>query len=539
MLKLKVVTPTARPGTDAAARRWRPPAPNDSTQRTCQYRTRVFVGDRTSDPIYKYARMSTLRGEPRLIDQYLCTYLNADAILASVGVARGGAAETRGRAPLLCATLHRRRDAARVSIDMSRCPGTYAAPPRRPCEHAHDANPRRQQPLSRTYMPSHSYLYGAPSLRNPAPSSDPAPCICSDADRQNSAPQATRRIAYFRGSGAGPHRDAGLALAAAGGPPDVHSGGGGGAPFALSELPDTAAIITEPIMHARLQRTYKPIWQRRRRAAGTASAVPHRAGLDRTAAWARRTYATQISPHPRAARTRRQRALSIYPSAVCALLLFAFLSPAGVPSGRRRPAPHAMGARAQGARDALANVRWLGEHTPARRGQFPATPHHPTTHPPTAARSSSGACARTHARPLARPLGSRASRIAIASHRRRFAFLSVCVRSCACVPVARRAPLGAAQATRRHPARVPCARTFHAAAARAPHDPAPWERSQAQRRGLQSAARATLRGRPWRLGRVRRRALLPEAVRRARRRVSIRVSACVLATSDQQNVSGG
>lgn len=121
---------------------------------------------------------------------------------------------------------------------------------------------------------------------------------------------------------------------------------------------------------------------------------------------------------------------------ICRLRFVVRLSPAGAASGRRRPRPHDMGAargaRAQGARDALANVRladWENTRPPGAC-QFPAR----TAPPRTTHGSSPRKCSvRTHARPLARLLGSRASRIAIAS--------CLCMRVCAFLFVrARRAP---------------------------------------------------------------------------------------------------
>lgn len=85
-----------------------------------------------------------------------------------------------------------------------------------------------------TGIPNHVYLYGSPSLRNPALTSDRCP-IRKGSKIAHRAVYAT----YIWSTGAGPHR-AGLALAGSG--RAVDRGGG------PSDLREAGAIITAPIM---------------------------------------------------------------------------------------------------------------------------------------------------------------------------------------------------------------------------------------------------------------------------------------------------
>ncbi len=212
--------------------------------------------------------------------------------------------------------------------------------------------------------------------------------------------------------------------------------------------------------------------------------------------------------------------------------------------------PHDMGAPERPAHDALASDTLLcasrSERAHARRGAVPST-HRTTICDP----RRLAACVRKYARTLARLLAwftracQRASRY--------LAFARASTLSCMCVP--RRAPRTAGRCTGESPAcraRAPSTPRRHARPMTQPHGSARRPSAVAGRRhrapfcGCALGALAAPGGARCQ----------PEAVRRARRRVSaslcecdlqraalsatrqIRVSAGVLATSDQQSVSG-
>lgn len=156
---------------------------------------------------------------------------------------------------------------------------------------------------------------------------------------------------------------------------------------------------------------------------------------------------------------------------ICRLRFVVRLSPAGAASGRRRPRPHDMGAargaRAQGARDALANVRLADlENT---RTQFPArTAPARTTH---GSSQLASRVWRAHARTPACPPAWFAS----IAHRDRVLPFYACVR----VPV-RASPSRAARLWAPHRRHVG---TLRACRARAPSTPRRHARPMTQAHG--------------------------------------------------------